>query len=119
MGVPHIWKYVKTDENRKVVELIISQQVFQRSYIAPPGVTPEALGILRTAFDATMKDPQYLADADKSDRHFAAARRQGAGDRAEAARDLQGDRGAGARLDPAVTPRPRAATRDGLSAASR
>jgi tripartite-type tricarboxylate transporter receptor subunit TctC len=65
MGVPHVWKYVKTEENRKVVELVIGQQVFQRSYIAPPGIVPEALDTLRTAFDATMKDPQYLADAEK------------------------------------------------------
>src|SRR3954452_10607346 len=65
MGVPHIWSFVKTEENRKIVEMVIGQQVFQRSYIAPPGVVPEALGILRTAFDATMRDPQYLAEADK------------------------------------------------------
>jgi tripartite-type tricarboxylate transporter receptor subunit TctC len=65
MGVPHIWKYVKSEENRRVVELIIGQQVFQRSYIAPPGVAPEQLAVLRKAFDDTMKDPQYLADAGK------------------------------------------------------
>jgi hypothetical protein len=65
MGVPHVWQYVRTEENRKVVELVIGQQAFQRSYIAPPGVAPDALKILRTAFDDTMKDPQYLADADK------------------------------------------------------
>jgi tripartite-type tricarboxylate transporter receptor subunit TctC len=56
---------VKTEQNRKVVELVIGQQVFQRSYVAPPGVAPEALNTLRTAFDATMRDPQFLADADK------------------------------------------------------
>src|SRR5437763_3209344 len=65
MGVPHVWNYVKREEARKVVELIIGQQVFQRSYIAPPGVAPEQLAILRKAFDDTMKDPQYLADAEK------------------------------------------------------
>jgi len=65
MGVPHIWKYVKTEENRKIVELIIGQQVFQRSYIAPPGITPEALAVLRASFDATMKDADYKVDADK------------------------------------------------------
>src|SRR5438105_5177205 len=43
MGVPHIWKYVKSEEARKVVELIIGQQVLQRSYIAPPSVDPAAL----------------------------------------------------------------------------
>ena len=65
MGVPHVWDYVKNDDDRKVVELVIGQQVFQRSYIAPPEIPAAPLGILRSAFDATMKDAQYLADADK------------------------------------------------------
>src|SRR5882762_8832014 len=37
LGVPQIWKYIAKDDDRKVAELVISQQVFQRSYIAPPG----------------------------------------------------------------------------------
>ena len=65
MGVPSVFNYVKGEENRKVVELIISQQVFQRSYIAPPGLPAEQLATLRTAFDATMRDKQYLDDAEK------------------------------------------------------
>jgi tripartite-type tricarboxylate transporter receptor subunit TctC len=65
MGVPHVWSYVKDQESRKIVELIIGQQVFQRSYIGPPGTAPEQLASLRAAFDATMVDSQFLADADK------------------------------------------------------
>jgi tripartite-type tricarboxylate transporter receptor subunit TctC len=65
MGVPHVFKFVKTEESRKVVELILSQQVFHRSFIAPPETPPEALKILRDAFDATMTDPQFLAEAEK------------------------------------------------------
>jgi tripartite-type tricarboxylate transporter receptor subunit TctC len=65
MGVPHVMKFVKTEENRKVVELILSQQVFHRSFIAPPETPAEALKILRAAFDATMIDPQFLAEAEK------------------------------------------------------
>ena len=34
MGVPTIWNFIKGEENRKVAELVVSQQVFQRSYIA-------------------------------------------------------------------------------------
>ncbi len=64
MGVPSVWKYV-TGDNRKIVELIISQQVFQRSYIAPPGTPPEQLAVLRTAFDATMADKAFLEEAAK------------------------------------------------------
>jgi tripartite-type tricarboxylate transporter receptor subunit TctC len=64
-GVPHIWKFVPKEDDRKVAELVVSQQVFQRSYIAPPQTPAEVLGILRTAFDAAMKDPAFLADAEK------------------------------------------------------
>ena len=65
MGVPHVWDYVKSEEGRKIVELIIGQQVFQRSYILPPETPAAQLSVLRRAFDATMTDPQYLADAKK------------------------------------------------------
>ena len=65
LGVPHIMTFVKDDTTRKVLELILSQTVFHRSFIAPPQTTPANLAILRKAFDATMKDPQFLAEAEK------------------------------------------------------
>jgi hypothetical protein len=65
-GAPPIWNFIRNEEDRKAVELIISQQVFHRSYIAPPDVPPARLAILRTAFMATMKDPLFLADAEKT-----------------------------------------------------
>jgi tripartite-type tricarboxylate transporter receptor subunit TctC len=65
MGVPSVFKYVKGEDNRKIVELVISQQVFQRSYIAPPGLPAEQLDTLRSAFDATMSDRQLLDDAER------------------------------------------------------
>ena len=65
MGIPPVWKYVKNEQDRKVVELVISQTVFQRSYIAPPGTPEEQLGTLRAAFDAAMKDPALLEEAEK------------------------------------------------------
>jgi tripartite-type tricarboxylate transporter receptor subunit TctC len=63
MGVPSVFKYVTNEEDRKVVELIISQQVFQRSYIAAPGLSAEQLETLRSAFDATVGDQEFLKDA--------------------------------------------------------
>jgi tripartite-type tricarboxylate transporter receptor subunit TctC len=66
MGVPHVMKFVADPEDRKAVELVISQSVFQRSYIAPAETPPSQLAILRQAFDKTMSDPQFLADAEKS-----------------------------------------------------
>lgn len=65
LGVPTIWSFIKNERDRKVAELVISQQVFQRSYIVPPGTPPAQIKILRTAFDATIADPQFLADAAK------------------------------------------------------
>lgn len=65
MGVPHLWTFV-SGENRKVAELIVAQQVFGRPYAAPPGTNEAAVAILRKAFMDTMKDPEFLADAEKA-----------------------------------------------------
>jgi tripartite-type tricarboxylate transporter receptor subunit TctC len=65
MGVPTVFQFVKDAEARKVVELVISQTVFHRSYIAPPETPPDQLEILRKAFDDTMADPALLADAQR------------------------------------------------------
>ncbi len=64
-GVPTIWKYLRSDEARKVHELVVSQQAFTRPYFIATGTPAELVAILRNAFDATMQDPQYLADAEK------------------------------------------------------
>ena len=65
MGVPHLWQFV-SGENRKVAEFIVAQQVFGRPYAAPPGTNEAAVGILRKAFMDTMKDSEFLADAEKA-----------------------------------------------------
>ena len=65
LGVPQIWNFIPYESDRKVAELVISQQVFQRSYIVSPATPAQTLGILRTAFDETMRDPQFLDDAEK------------------------------------------------------
>jgi tripartite-type tricarboxylate transporter receptor subunit TctC len=66
MGVPTVFQFVKDPKDRQVVELVISQTVFHRAYIAPPGTPPAQLEILRKAFDATMADKQFLEDAEKA-----------------------------------------------------
>jgi tripartite-type tricarboxylate transporter receptor subunit TctC len=64
-GVPQIWRFMKDDAARKVHEMIVSQQAFTRPYFMATGTPPELVTTLRAAFDATMRDPQYLADAEK------------------------------------------------------
>jgi hypothetical protein len=65
MGVPTIWKFIKNDEDKKVAELIVTQQVFGRPYFLPAGTPPDRIKIMREAFDRTMKDPAFLDDAKK------------------------------------------------------
>ena len=65
MGAPQIWSYMRDDAARQVHAMVVSQQAFTRSYFIAAGTPPELVTTLRTAFDATMRDPQFLADADK------------------------------------------------------
>ena len=66
MGVPPIWQFFDNEEDRRVAELVIGQQLFGRPYIAPPGSPPEAVAILRAGFLAALNDPALAADADRS-----------------------------------------------------
>ena len=65
-GVPIVWDFVKNDVDRQVLELLTTQQVFGRPYVMPPGTPQARVDIVRAAFDKTMKDPAFLADAKKS-----------------------------------------------------
>lgn len=65
LGFPSVWEFAKP-EDRPLLELILSQQVFQRPFLAPPG-TPEAqVRTLRNAFNAVLKDPELIEEAQKA-----------------------------------------------------
>ena len=65
-GIPQVWDFVKDPKKVAALKLLASTQVFGRPYIVPAGVPKARLDVLRTAFDATMKDPAYLKDMTKS-----------------------------------------------------
>jgi tripartite-type tricarboxylate transporter receptor subunit TctC len=65
LGALEFWKYVEGQENRQIASLVVSQQDFQRPYFVAGGTPAEYVAILRKAFDATMQDRQFLADAEK------------------------------------------------------
>ena len=65
MGVPMIWKWVKTDEQRRVLEFLMAEQVYGRPFLGPPNIPTDRLEALRESFMATMKDADFLADAEK------------------------------------------------------
>jgi len=66
LGVPAIWTFIAGEDDKKAAELIVSQQVFGRPYLAPPGVAAEPLAVLRRAFTATLQDKEFLADAERT-----------------------------------------------------
>jgi tripartite-type tricarboxylate transporter receptor subunit TctC len=65
--VPLIMDLPTTLENKAALKLIVSRQSIARPFAAPPGLPADRLAALRAAFDATMKDPQFLAEAKRLD----------------------------------------------------
>ena len=63
--VPAALDLVTDPEKKKVFELILVRAETGRPLAAPPGVPADRLAVLRAAFDATIKDPEFLAEADK------------------------------------------------------
>jgi tripartite-type tricarboxylate transporter receptor subunit TctC len=61
--VPLILDYAKTDEERAMLRLIFSRAALGCPFLAPPGLPAVRAAILRKAFDDTMKDPEFLAEA--------------------------------------------------------
>jgi tripartite-type tricarboxylate transporter receptor subunit TctC len=62
-NVPLAADLAKNDSDRKVLDLILSRQNMAYPFVAPPDLPADKLTALRQAFDATMKDPEFLADA--------------------------------------------------------
>jgi tripartite-type tricarboxylate transporter receptor subunit TctC len=63
--VPLFLDLAKTDAERAALELMLARLEYGRPFFLPPNVLAPRLEALRRAFDATMKDPAYLAEADK------------------------------------------------------
>ena len=63
MGAPQIWKFVQREEDRKLLRFLMTAQTIGRPYVMPPGTPPEAVAIIRKAFDQAVKDPDFLQDA--------------------------------------------------------
>jgi tripartite-type tricarboxylate transporter receptor subunit TctC len=62
-NVPLVMDLAKTASDQGVLALIFARQQMAYPFAAPPGVTPERVQALRRAFDAVLRDPEYVADA--------------------------------------------------------
>src|SRR3954469_6585612 len=64
--IPHVDDYAKSDEDKQVFGLIFGTQALGRIYLSPPSMPVERRTALRNALLDTMKDPQFVADAVKT-----------------------------------------------------
>jgi tripartite-type tricarboxylate transporter receptor subunit TctC len=64
--VPLVVDLAKTDEERQILTLIFARQVMGRPFLAPPGIPADRADALRQAFMATMTDPEFIAEAERT-----------------------------------------------------
>jgi tripartite-type tricarboxylate transporter receptor subunit TctC len=63
-GVPSIFEFIKKDEDRQIFQFLSSSMEMGRPLLAPPDVPADRVAALRQAFLATMKDPEFIKEAD-------------------------------------------------------
>jgi tripartite-type tricarboxylate transporter receptor subunit TctC len=62
---PSVMEFARDEPTRQQLRLLILTQDLDRPVLAPPGVPAERVQMLREAFNATMVDPAFRADAEK------------------------------------------------------
>ena len=63
--VPLVTDLATSDSQRQILKLIFGRQTMGRPFAGPPAIPADRRQALRTAFDATMTDAEFLADANK------------------------------------------------------
>ena len=58
--VPLFVDQARNDDDRRLLEVILSRQETGKPYFLPPGIPADRLSILRKAFDDTMKDSAFV-----------------------------------------------------------
>jgi tripartite-type tricarboxylate transporter receptor subunit TctC len=61
--VPLIFDFATTDRQRQILKLVLSRQSMARPFAAPPDLPADRKAALRTAFDRTLADPEFVAEA--------------------------------------------------------
>ena len=64
--VPLMTELAKNEDDRKVMTFISADTGITRAFVTTPDTPRERVDTLRRAFDATMRDPLFLAEADKA-----------------------------------------------------
>jgi tripartite-type tricarboxylate transporter receptor subunit TctC len=64
--VPFVLDLARTPDARRAIEFLYAGQGIGRPFVAPPDMPAERLKMLRDAFNATMTDTDFVAEAKKS-----------------------------------------------------
>jgi tripartite-type tricarboxylate transporter receptor subunit TctC len=64
--VPLLVDLVSSPDDKKAVEILSFQQEMGRPFLMPPGTPNDMVTIMRRAFDDTVQDPAFLADAHRA-----------------------------------------------------
>jgi tripartite-type tricarboxylate transporter receptor subunit TctC len=66
-GVPLAISLAKTDEARRLIEVgLHNASAYARPFVLPPSTPKDRVQLLRTAFQETLKDKAFLAEAEKA-----------------------------------------------------
>ncbi len=64
-SVPLAKDFVASTEDKEALDVIFNSTVLARPFVAPPTLPAERTKALREAFNATMMDPEFIAEMDK------------------------------------------------------
>ena len=64
-NVPLVTDFPISDADRSAMELLLAPTAISRPFFLPPGVPAQRAEMLRAAFDATVADPEFKAEAAK------------------------------------------------------
>jgi tripartite-type tricarboxylate transporter receptor subunit TctC len=56
----------RNDVDAQALDFVLAREVIGRPFAAPPGIPASRAKLLREAFMATLKDPDFLKEAEKS-----------------------------------------------------
>ena len=64
--VPTVVELARNDEQRQILLAVVNAAEIGTAFFTTPGAPPDRVEALRRAFDATMKDPEFLAEAERT-----------------------------------------------------
>jgi tripartite-type tricarboxylate transporter receptor subunit TctC len=65
MGIPTVFEKASTEAERQMLAIVFRSVMMSRPFATPPGVPGERLAVLRAGFEAAVKDPALIGEAEK------------------------------------------------------